>query len=278
MSKESTIKAWLNHPNRTKKKGLELYQEYGTNINLMRFMKRLPEDEKVINILDTQLRQLIGLSVLPEQVDIKPVKKVDPPKDRGIVLTHVFVDEASKKLEGKQDPFGKEPGSRPEVLLDIYKSKDEAYVEAKNLNSILIAKGDEMDKFEEDSKEYLKIAEERKGMAKQIIALFDKVIECWKLIDYYSANGKLPEEGSSSASSSSSSASDIDPIALDRAWRNLGSKISRAKKNPEKNQEKLIELYKESNDIATTLNTHYNEDKYKMRQYETPSDKKEEKQ
>jgi hypothetical protein len=268
MSKESSIKAWLSHPNRTMKKGLELFQQHSTNINLMRHMKRLNDDNRVISILDTQLRKLIGLSVLPEQVDIVREKKEDKPKKdlaRGIVM----VNSVEPKKRTTPDPYT-EVGSRPKLLIPVYDSKNNLYVEAKNLSSLLVAKGDEMDNYDEGSEDWQKIADERHEMAKQILSKYDLVNESWNQIDYYSEHGKLPDPVDPIKEPVVLADKD-DPIAMDKRWRTLGTYISKAKKDPEKNQNKLVKYYNESNEIANKLNAIHGEEKYIIRNYETPA-------
>jgi len=279
LSDKLKINDWLSSPNRTASEGKLLYLQFGVNINIIRMLNRINDTRKIISILDTQFKILLGISVLPEQIDIKPIKKQIgiKPKIKQIDTRKKNIDKAlAKSIQPKEreksDPFTK-LSSRPEVLIPIYEEKNKLYVEAKNLHSMLVAKGDEMDKFDEESKDYKKLAAERKEMAKQIISLFDQVNKCWKQIDFFAINKKLPEP-EILEQKPEIKADDTNPIELDKRWRTLGTYISKAKKNPERNQEKLKELITESNEIAKKLNTILKISKYKMRQYKIPLVKK----
>lgn len=247
---------WLNDPEKTAKKGIMLYAEHGVNINIMRKIKRI-SDERAIGLLETQFKKLLGMSILPEQIDAD-AKKVQ--RDVGPVHN------TNKEVREKTDPFPKKK-SRPKELVEIYKEKDKLYVKAKNLNSMLIAKGDEMDQYKPTDERYLKLKAERKKIAKEVIELFNEINKQWKLIDYYAEHGKLPEPEMMEPKAEIKADVD-DPVALDKRYRTLSTYISKAKKKPERNQDKLKELYAESNAIAEKLNTIYGEGKYKIREYE----------
>ncbi len=258
-SEKKEILSWLNNPERTAREGRMLYSDYGVNINISRRLKHIP-DENVIDLLDIQFKTLLGLSILPEQVDVKPQKEK---KDLGLVKS---ISPQKRKLK---DPYPE--SKRPEELQAIYEEKNKLYVEAKNLNSILIAKGDEIEKLEKDSDTYKKQVIERRELAKQIIDRYNKVNACWKKIDYFAEHNKLPEP--EILEQKPEIGADIDnPLALAKRYRTLSSYISKAKKKPERNQEKLKELYAESNAIAEKLNAIHGEEKYKMRGNETTSD------
>lgn len=272
------ILSWIEDPERTAKQGIKLYAEFGRKQFISRTINRLQNDDKIIAILDVQFKLMLGLSVLPPQVDApvkqkvvsidKNIQKED--SDAGIILASTEA-KAPEFVEKKElsDPFPED--KRPDVLKEIYEKKNAFYVEAKNIFSIIVAKGDEMEKFAEDSAEYKALADERKPMAFEVIKLYDQVNDCWKQIDSFAEHGKLPEV-EDAIEKPEIKADDEDPIAMDKRWRTIGTYISKAKKNPERNQEKLAELYAESNAIAEKLNALASEEKYKMRKYETPTD------
>lgn len=270
---KSKILAWLNNPNRTADQGRILYAQFGRKQFVSRQINRLDNDKKVIDILDTQFRLMLGMSVLPPQVDPETVKKEESKKPKGKKKSDLGkITSVEPKPRELGDPYPDED-KRPDELKGLYKEKNELYVEAKNLNSILIAKGDELDKHDLGSDEYSAIAAQRREMAKQIIDLYNQVNVIWKKIDYFKEHGKLPED--EALEPVIEVKADVeDPIALDKRWRTLGTYISKAKKNPERNQEKLLELFSESNEIAAKLNALAGEEKYKIRENETPAESK----
>lgn len=263
------IQKWIDNPKRTATQGLNLYVEFGRKPNLLRRLRRQTDDKRVIDTLLVQFKLMLGLPILPQSKEEKPK---DDTKTAGKDLPQFDINQIKDldKTSERElaDPFPEE--KRPKELIDIYTKKNTLYVEAKNLFSMLVAKGDEMEKFDEESEDYQAIAAERKEMAKQIISKYDQVNECWKQIDYFAKHGKLPEV-EDLKKKPEIKADDEDPIALDKRWRTLGTYISKAKKKPEKNAEKLAELYAESNVIADKLNKMAGEEKYKMREYETPA-------
>lgn len=277
---KSKILSWLTDPKRTAEDGRMLYAQYGRKQFISRQINRLQNDKKVIAILDTQFRLMLGMSVLPPQVDPVVVKKEDPKRKASKVISANGSKKSGlgkiKSVEPKKrelaDPYPDED-TRPEELKELYKQKNELYVEAKNLNSTLIAKGDEMDKYDEGSTDYIAIADVRREMAKEIIEKYNEVNMIWKKIDYFKEHGKLPE--AEMLETKIDVKADVeDPIALDKRWRTIGTYISKAKKNPERNQEKLSELYAESNQIAEKLNALSGENKYVKREHEAATESK----
>ncbi len=285
-SDKEKIKDWIYDPDRTADEARELYTKYGNNQNIHRLIGQLNYDKKVISILDTQLRQMVGMSVLPGRDKRRAPRKIpylqniesssesasagSSPESLSVSLSSSETTTLEKIVERElSDPYSKD---RPQILIKYYDLKNKCYVEAKQLSAQLVAKGDQLDKLEEGSDEYNELANERKEMAEKILAHFEVINDCWAKIDYYRENDKLPDT-TLSESGSESESTGIDPVALDRVWRNLGSKISRAKKNPEKNQEKLVQLYKESNELAKVLNDFHGTEKYKMRSYDPVKEK-----
>ncbi len=291
---KSKILAWLRDPKRTAQAGKMLFLEYGTNINITRLINRLQDDKRIIAILDVQLKQLIGVSVLPDQVDqpkkapakeqpntrqsarksniqdIQDLRKSRRLPDRPASRPD---DDQVKKQITKElaDPYPIE--KRPKELDPVYDSKNKLYVEAKNLHAQLVAKGDEMDKFQEDTKAWQKLADERKEIAKKLLELWNQVNDHWGIIDHFKKHGQLPLEEDSVEKKSQVKADDENPVELDKRWRTLGTYISKAKKKPEKNAEKLKEYLDERNDIAKKLNKLAGEEKYKITEYEAPKPK-----
>ncbi|MFK5893738.1 MAG: hypothetical protein QM504_11010 [Pseudomonadota bacterium] len=269
---------WIKNPERTAKQGKNLYAAYGRKQFISRLIHRLENDDKVIDILDIQFKMMLGLSVLPPQVDSKPVEKDEAPEKgksgEKILNTDLGL---AKSVEPKKrelvDPYP-EPDQRPDELKTLYEQKNVLYVEAKNLNSTLIAKGDEMDKHEEGTDEYNVYLEERREIAKTVIAHYNQINVIWKQIDYFKEHGSLPAPDVIQPKLVIK-ADKHDPIAMDKRYRTLGTYISKAKKDPERNQEKLKEYYIESNEIAKKLNEMAGEEKYKMRSHDAtpPADK-----
>ncbi len=84
----------------------------------------------------------------------------------------------------------------------------------------------------------------------------------------FSQNGKLPDPEILEQKPEIKADVD-DPITLDKRWRTLGTYISKAMKEPERNQVKIGDYIKESNSIAMILNKKIGSDKYLIRSYET---------
>jgi len=264
-SEKKEILSWLENPERTAREGKMLYAEFGRNININRRI-RVISDDRAIGILETQFKKLLGMSILPEQMDIKrkPKDKAKTKENKTDLGKVAYIIPKRRTLA---DPYPKD--NRPEELKEFYNEKEKLYIEAKNLNSMLVAKGDEMEKLKENSKAYKKLVEERREIAKQVIEKYSQINACWKQIDYFAANGKLPDP-EILEEEPEIKADPEDPLEMAKRYRTLSSYISKAKKNPERNQEKLKELYAESNAIARKLNVIYGEEKFKLKGNETP--------
>ena len=90
-------------------------------------------------------------------------------------------------------------------------------------------------------------------MAKQMIDLYNKINEYWKKIDYFKANGELPEPEELAPKADIKADTD-NQAQLDKRWRTLGTYISKEKKKKEPRHERLQQLVGESNAIAARLN------------------------
>jgi len=205
-------------------RGMALYVKYGQNQNILRRLNMTKNKKVRVDILTNELTQLAGLSVLPGKRPRAKQKKNKPapsPKQR--------LEKAAKK----EDP----PKQVPAILEPLYLKKREKYILVRNLLSKLQVSSDQ---------------EERCTMAGEILHIWDEINALWKQIDYHHQHGKLPPP-EVVIPTVEIKADTSDPLALDRRRRTLATYISKAKKNPERNQENLIAYQNEVDAIKKLL-------------------------
>jgi len=219
MNKEKEIKRWMNNPNHTIKRGKELYSKYGNNQRIIRKVENVNGRKRKLDILENELKIIAGLPILPKKPRRKAKKEANKPK---------------VKPEAKPTHI---PPDAPEDLKKVYEEKKNKYIQVRNLHSKMAHHPEK---------------EERRKLAEQILKLWDEINTCWKKIDYFNQNNKLPDpeilEIKNKIKTDTS-----DPAALERRKRTLATYISKAKKDPERNAENLIDWQTEKEAITEIL-------------------------
>ena len=225
-NKKREIENWFI-TGRNVKEGMALYVKYGANPNILRRLKQTTDRRMRRNILDNELRLLAGISVLPGKPLPRHGQKKKKAKQKGNPSQQL-------KQSSRRETI---PQKLPEALEPLYQDKRKKYIEVRNLHARMCGSDD---------------VKEREQMAGQILDTWDEINAIWKQIDYFSHHGKLPTP-EMTIPTPDIKADTTDPIALDRRRRTLLTYISKAKKNPERNQERLIDYQKEIDAILKIL-------------------------
>jgi len=89
-------------------------------------------------------------------------------------------------------------------------------------------------------------------MAARILDMWDEINQCWKQIDYYNQHKRLPDP-ELEVPTPTIKADTSDPIGLDRRRRTLKTYLSKGKKDPERNQQNMIDWQAEIDAIEKIL-------------------------
>ena len=124
-TKKQEIIEWLENPARTAEAGTALYKKHGVNMNLMRFIQNVGDQKKVMGMLETQLKLLVGISVLPKSGSAPvQVKKQAKPK---VTKTSVEKLIELQKANELKDPFH-DKEKRPDELKVRYALKGNSFM------------------------------------------------------------------------------------------------------------------------------------------------------
>lgn len=159
------IEIWL-HGNRDYNKGVQLYQKYGRNFNLMRVFLR-GEDEY------NREKLLYELDIIKHQADQLPIS----------IGKQVNIVEAASNAAAKMPEYDRTKlivEEKPDKYNELHKRWRAAFKLASHLHQTKLV----MDIHKN----------ERAAATAKIMELFENEISpCWDMIDYFDKNGHFPE-------------------------------------------------------------------------------------
>lgn len=184
------VKNWISNPKKDVEKGIKLYDRYGNNPNIKRFihLSISRSSKKLMSMLECELGKIYKLYQLNSKL-FPQVKKTDVVKSSSTKKAST----GDKTLKNKSESF--EKAVENEVVKKLAEQEKQNIKKCPELNSIIERRNllyVEVKNIHARMAE-TKVKSQRKEMAKQILDLWDDIGECWESINYFKEFGKLPK-------------------------------------------------------------------------------------
>lgn len=223
MSAIKEIRRWLSGK-RNYEAGRLLYEKYGRNHNLKRIFTRGPNNFNTPKLLQ-ELQMILNRAISREaEAADKKVIAI------GQKLSNKKNEQAPGSLPKSSDFIKTGPGPKKPIRIDQLPPR---------LRELAVKKGDLYREVAYLHSQLLHLDEvKRKEACRRIIENGDKIRAIWEELDYYHDHGKeKPIEAAGKKIELPE-----NPVTLHQQLLNLRSRLSKARRDPQKNADKINEL------------------------------------